>query len=232
MRTIIAVLICACALVIAGCETRSISDSDYRRGWGREGNPLYKGELTEHDVLGVAPKQDASEDAIQKALNAGGQIKLKRGDSVLLIQSGAMLPDAGMIDAARAYFEIAPFSGIPGTGQDGMAESLRLRAAQGGYPYVLCYWGVLETSRENREGAAVSWVPIVGGFIPDQKQQMRIRLKGLLVDVRSGAWRMYTPEVYSDSKWTSGLAREKADQALVDHLKTAGYRALVTELLK
>lgn len=219
-------------LLLAGCETRSISDSGYRQpyGWGRPDNPFYKGELTELDILGAAPREEASGANIAKSLEKAVTPKLKRGDKLILIQSGAPVPDNAMLEEATRYFEVAPFSGIPPVEKAGMAESLRLRAAQGGYRFIVCYWGVLESARENKEGKAVSWVPIVGSFVPDQRQQMRIRLKALLLDVGSGGWKMLTPEAYSDASYTSGWSREERDQKLVLALKEKGYKSLVAAM--
>jgi hypothetical protein len=221
-------------LLLAGCETRSISDSGYRQpyGWGRSENPLYKGELTELDILGAAPRQEASEANIAKALETVSVPKIKRGDKLIVIQSGAPVADNAMIEEVSRYYAVAPFSGIPPSEKTGMAESLRLRAAQGGYRYILCYWGVLESGQADREGKVVSWVPIVGTFVPDQKQQMRIRLKALLVDVATGGWRMLTPEAHSDAAFNSRWTRETSDQKLVEALKGQGYRSLVADLLK
>ncbi|MFN7140393.1 MAG: aminopeptidase [Limisphaerales bacterium] len=232
MKQFIPLLICA--FLLAGCGTRSISDSGYRQshGWGRAHNPFYKGELTELDILGAAPREDATEANIAKSLSEAVAPKLKRGDKVILIQSGAPVPDNAMIEEAGRYFEIAPFSGIPPSEKAGLAESLRLRAAQGGYRYIVCYWGVLESAQEDKEGKAVSWVPILGHFVPDQKQQMRIRLKALVLDVGSGGWKMLTPEAYSDASYNSSWSRETRDQRLVLALKEKGYRSLVAELLK
>jgi hypothetical protein len=232
MKRIIALL--ALVLMVAGCQTRSISDSGYRQpyGWARSESPLYKGELTELDILGAAPAQVATEPIIANALAAAAVPRLKRGDKLIVIQSGAPVADNAMLEEAARYFSVAPFSGIPPTETSGMAESLRLRAAQGGYPFILCYWGVLESAQEDKEGKAVSWVPIVGSFVPDQKQQMRIRLKALLVDVASGGWRMLTPEAHSDAGYNSRWSREASDQKLVQSLKEQGYKSLIADLLK
>jgi hypothetical protein len=232
MKNLIPLL--ALVLFLAGCETRSISDSGYREpyGWNRPSNPLYRGELTELDILGAAPHQEATEANIAKALAAAAAPQLKRGDKVILIQSGAPVPDNAMMDEAARYFSAAPFSGIPPQEKSGMAESMRLRAAQGGYRYIVCYWGVLESAQLDKEGKAVSWVPIVGAFVPDQKQQMRIRLKALLLDVATGGWKMLTPEAYSDAGYNSRWTREASDQKLVELLKQKGYKSLVADLVK
>lgn len=234
MKHTVWLVVAAAALLLTGCETRSISDSGYRHsyGWARTANPLYKGELTEMDVLGAAPSVDATEENIAKALASAESPRLKRGDRVLLIQSGAITPDHAMLENAETYFDVAPFSGVPPGEKAGLAASLRLRAAQGGCRFVVCYWGVLESAREDREGKAVSWVPIVGAFVPDEKQRMRIRLRALVVDVATGHWRTLTPEARDDAAFTSGLTRESSDQRLVETLKTRAYRTLVADLVK
>jgi len=228
------IVLLAFALFLGGCETRSISDSGYRNpyGGGRPDNPLYKGELSEMDILGAASREEATGANIAKALEVAVAPKLKRGDRVILIQSGAPVPDSAMLEETTRYFDVAPFSGIPPTEKTGLADSLRLRAAQGGYRFIVCYWGVLESAQKDKEGKAVSWVPILGTFVPDQKQEMRIRLKALLLDVGSGGWKMLTPEVHSDSGYNSRWSREATDQDLVSSLKEKGYKSLVAELVK
>ena len=125
-------LLLACLLILVGCETRSISDSGYRHpyGWHRPDNPLYRGELTELDILGAAARTEATDENIAKALEAATSPRPTRGDRLILIQSGAPVPDNAMLEEAARYFEVAPFSGIPQTEAVGMAESLRQRAAQ------------------------------------------------------------------------------------------------------
>lgn len=222
------------AFALTGCETRPISDSGYGEpyGWRYRGASLYKGELSELDVLGVAPQTETSQADIAKALETAVAPRLKRGDKVLLIQSGATVPDEAMLEEAKRCFEVAPFSGVPTDEGVALSGSLRLRAAQGGYRHLVCYWGVLESARENQETKAISWVPIIGGFIPDQKQRMRLRLKAIVLDVGTGGWKMLTPEVYDDFAYNSDWNRAKRDQYLVSALKDKGYKALVADLLK
>jgi hypothetical protein len=213
-------------VLLAGCTTRSISDSGYSP------SRFYKGELTELDILGVAPKQEATEENFKRALETAVPPKLRRGDKLILIQSGAPIPDTAMLEETTRYFSVAPFSGIPPEEKGAFSDSLRLRAAQGGYRYLVCYWGMLESAQQEREGKAVSWVPIVGSFIPDQKQQMRISLKALVLDVGTGGWKMLTSKSYHDASFSSDRSRESTDQQLVLALKTKSYRNLVEELLK
>src|SRR5688572_19943168 len=91
----------ACLVLLAGCESRSISDSGYRRS-GHSGytGPSYdyRGELTELDILGPASASDATETNIVKSLRSSKRPVLKRGDKLILIQSGALVPDHEMLD--------------------------------------------------------------------------------------------------------------------------------------
>jgi hypothetical protein len=230
----IAASLIVCALVLSGCQTRSISDSDYRDpyGWRRPDSDAYKGELNEMDILGVAPVGDATQENIAKRLETAAVPRLRRGDRIILIQSGAGMPDGAMMQEVMPVFDAAPFSGVPPENKARLPESLRLRAAQGGYRYIVCYWGVLESAQTDKEGKIVSWVPIMGSFVLDQKQQMRIRLKALLVDVATGNWKMVTPEAHTDASYNSRWTRESADQKLVNELKAKGYKTLVADLLK
>ena len=121
------------------------------------GGTMYHGELSEFDILGAAPAQEATQSNIAKTLETASAPKIKRGDRLLLIQSGAMVPDNEMMDAARdLLFTGAVFRNSATADKPGRAESLRLRAAQGGYRLILCYWGILESAQEDREGKAVS----------------------------------------------------------------------------
>lgn len=117
-------LICVSLLFLVGCTTelRSISNSGYYGGWG-----TYRGELSEFDILGTTPAQ--SEADIASVLASATPPKIMRGDKLLLIQSGAMVPDNDMMEAAAACFSVAPFAGVPPAEKSGTTGSLRLRGA-------------------------------------------------------------------------------------------------------
>ena len=218
---------------LAGCTPRSISDSGYRDGpvWGRSESPLYRGELSELDILGAVPRSEATETNIARALASAKPPERVRGEKIILIQSGALVPDEAMLEEAGRCFSEAPFSGVPPRDSSVLPESLRFRAAQGGCRHIICYWGVLESSLTDREGKTISWAPILGGFVPDERQRMRIRLKALALDVATGGWRMVTPEVYSDDRLSSRRTREVSDQRSVRVLKQRGYRKLMEDLV-
>ena len=218
-------------LWLTGCaSTRSISDSGYRGGdrprWG------YKGELSEFDIVGEASRTNISNADIQSALNSGGGVRLQRGEPVLVIQSGAMAPDVDFLREFERYFPNAPFSGQPAQEKEGYSARLRLAAAQGGYKHLVCYWGALESAQEDHATKSLSWVPIAGSFVPDESQNLRIRLKAIVLDVATGRWKMVMPLPIEDKRLSAKFNREASDQKQVAQLKNTGYRALVGSILE
>ena len=227
------------SVLITGCGTRPISDSGYYadsdRGYGRKSSPFYKGELSEFNVLGINPKESVSETEIHKALSARQQLVIPKGSSVMLIQSGAMIPDEPMVKSLEKYYNVAIFTGVPDAGtasNDNYSKALRLAAARGGSDKLIVYWGLLETGRENLATKVVSWVPFVGGILPDETQRMRIRLKVAVLDVRTGQWEMFSPEAFEDVDMSGRYTRVSSDQTQVAVLKEKGYRAAVEDLVK
>ena len=236
----------AALLVVAGCQTRSISDSGYRKesSWhGYHGNRFYTGELSEFHVLGVEPDAKVTDAEIGKALDDAGKIKLRKGANVMVIQSGAMVPDAPVVVELNKYFTVTPFSGQPVAPRDpysprretnavSYSKGLRLAAAKAACESIVCYWGTLETAQRQHGTKILSWVPIVGGVVPDETQQMRIRLKVAVIDVRSGNWSVFTPEMYENKALSGKLDRASSDQTQVEKLKNLAYQAAVNDLIK
>jgi hypothetical protein len=233
------------ALALAGCETRPISDSGYNRD--RYASTGYRGELTEFDVLGVDNVSNVSDADIAAELKNSKGARLQRNSKTLLIQSGADFPDTAMAEAMSQHLAVTPFSGKPET--DRLArpsweatpstqvaasnepklsysKSLRLTAARGGYDKIVCYWGVLESERKDEATKFVSWVPIVGFALPDERENMRIRLKAVIIDVATGRWTFVTPKPVKSTGLSSIYSREDKDQTLVADLKDQSYKDL------
>ena len=230
-------LVCA-AWLLAGCEDRSISDSGYHGGgsYGRTYSSYgpYRGELLEADVVGAsttgAPVTEAD---IRKALGSSRAVHAAPGTGLVVVQSGAANPDADMLAALGAHYRVQPFSGLPPdeTERAAYSRSLRLAAAQGGFQHILCYWGRLESAREDQVTKTVSWVPIAGNFVPDETQKMRISLHAVLIDVATGHWSAYTGKGGEDTALSAGILREHSDQKQVAKLKAAAYASLADELV-
>jgi len=245
-------LLCAlvAALVLAGCETRSISNSGYVGGgdryyrYGVPANPFYRGELTEFEVLGIKLEKSASNDDISRSAAAYRRLAVRKGATLLVIQSGAAIPDSSMLAELDRHFTLIPFSGVPLAGHEITAEkpvpagdaasygyALRLAAAKGGAELIFCYWGVLESATAGEATKGVSWIPVIGGVIPDETQHMRIRLKVAVIDVKSGSWAMFIPEVFTDAALSAANNRATADQSQVQKLKEQAYKAAVDAFL-
>ena len=227
-------------IVLSGCATRSVSNSGsgyYPGGYnGRGGdNPLYKGELSEFDVLGIDPGKEITEQDITAAASGKNErLSLRKGEPLLLIQSGAMIPEQEMTERMEKYFSVSVFTGVPEQGKKADAsysKALRLAAAKAGIYKILVYWGVMEIETKDLASKNVSWVPIVGWVIPDQTQIIRIRLKVALVDVKSGQWEVFVPKVYEDTASSASLDREQSGLQQVAQLKNKVYQAAVESII-
>jgi len=218
----------ACVLLaLTACTVRSISDSGYREpGYGR-GNPAYRGELSEYEVLGVDPARTYSDADIQKAMVERKPLSVKKGSGILLVQSGAEMADPEMIAALEKYYTVASFSGVPQQGKSGSpySELFRFAAAKGAYDTVIVYWGVLESAAQGLGGKAISWLPVIGGVVPDENQQMRIRLMMAVIDTRTGQWESFLPEPFADEAMSNQHGRAASDQRQVMELKAKAYKA-------
>jgi hypothetical protein len=232
------ILILLFVVVLSGCATRSISNSGYDTGGyqNKNENPFYQGELSEFDVLGIEASNEITEEEIEQAFLASkDKLRIRKGDPLLVIQSGAIIPDQQMIDNLEKYFSVSIFSGIPEKDKDNSvsySKSLRLSAAKAGIGKIMVYWGVLESGKENLATKTISWVPIVGWGLPDESQKMRIRLKVALINARTGQWEIFSPKAFDDSRSSSYVSRESSDQTQVEKLKSMSYEGAVESLLQ
>jgi hypothetical protein len=252
MKATSLIIVTSAALLLAGCarSQRSISNSGYQPETGYHSyrpQPVdhdrfaYRGELSEFDLLGVNRNQFVTEEQISHALDTAQRVRLVKGKTILLIQSGATFPDGEMVKALEQHFRVVPFSGVPPEGmrdagaernQPAYARTFRLAAAQAGASHIVCYWGVLESLRSDMNTKSISWVPIAGWVLPDENQAMRLRLKLAVIDVRSGSWTVVSPESFVDRNSRSNrYNRDRADQKQVQELKELAYAKGVEELV-
>jgi len=241
-----ALLLSLVLAALSACESRSISNSGYQPAPAYGYNArnadafYYQGELSAYDVLGGDARSGISDAEIAKTLDTKHAIALTKGADVMLVQSGALFADPEMIASMQKHYRVSSFTGVPW--QDPAAakgdtepkvpysQRFRLVAAKGGFETVIVYWGVLESGREDIATKAVSWVPFIGGNIPDEMQRMRIRLVAAVIDVRTGQWETYVPEPFEDTSWSNSHNREASDQEQVLLLKAKGYQALADGL--
>ena len=235
-------------LLLGGCAARSISNSAYvddsYGGYRGDSNPFYGGEIEDLDLFVPANQQGDAQARIESALAVAQPVAAEIGQPLLVVQSGAPAPDEPMLAELGKHFDVGAFSGIPirDAGPRGenvtrtvpisYGERLRLAAAEGGYRHIFVYWGVLESLTHRGVTKAVSWIPIVGMVIPDESQDMRIRLKGAVIDVATGRWRMVMPESIENSAISASIIRATSDQDQVAELKQAGYAKLADLIVK
>lgn len=221
-------LIILSLLMLSGCSTRSISNTNPRDNYS------YYGELQDSDVLSAAPQNKVIDDKdIQHALaNAKKVLHLPEGSSILLIQSGAIMPDVEMQEALKQHYNIAAYSGVPPRPENktDYPRLLRLTAANGGKSHILVYWGILESGSENEVTKVVSWVPLIGGVLPDETQHMRIVLRVALIDVASGQWTMFTPKAFENSSISGRYNRDAQDTRQIMELKANAYQAAADDI--
>jgi hypothetical protein len=112
MKTKNILLALAAGCLVAGCAktTRSISQSGYGQG-GSYPAP-YARELDEFDVLGIDRNKPATEEDIQGAVRAAKPVRAVPGTTILLVQSGAVFPDSGMVTELGKSFRVVPFTGL------------------------------------------------------------------------------------------------------------------------
>lgn len=231
------------AAVAAGCTTtRSISNTArtsptrcFAPARPAEEAYSYRGELNEFDVLAIDRDQIISQADIERALETPAFAKLRRGSSIMLVQSGAVFPDAPMVAALERDFTVVPFSGVPVNAQNyergAYSRLLRLAAARAGSQSIVCYWGILESGTQDLRTKTVSWVPLAGWMVPDERQHMRIRLKIALIDVKTGAWTVFSPPAFGDKAISTRLSRGSADQKQIESLQQQAYEATARDLV-
>jgi hypothetical protein len=105
-----------------------------------------------------------------------------------------------MVKALDKYYSVSVFSRVPlSRGGNHYAMSLRFGAAKGGYEKIVACWGLPENAQKGLATKTISWVTFVEGALPDERQEMRIRLKVAFVDAKSGQWDMFSPEPFYDT---------------------------------
>ena len=90
----------------------------------------------------------------------------------------------------------------------------------------------MESARINHVTKLISWVPIVGYTLPDEREDMRIRLKAVIIDVATGRWTAVLPKPVTQSGLSTILSRKDKDQALVALLKDRAYQDLAQSLIE
>jgi hypothetical protein len=227
------------ALALCGCHVSSNVDfkgADFNEKPFKHHNS--KAQLKESEVLGLHEKGEVTDEEIRRTLDETRSFRLKKGASVLLVQSGVSVPDRAMVDEMSKHFHVVPHTGIASeilpSDSNGatLSRSLRLAAAQANAEAIVVYWGNLEMKRDEMPTHIVSWVPVVDVVVPDEYQKLRMRLKVALIDVRSGRWSSFRAEPFEEKALSTRYSREHSDSGSIASLKKKTYQSAVEELMK
>lgn len=235
-RTTLPLLLLCFALT--GCATTSISNTG--------NNPLYRGEIAEEDILGISSHKNITDGDIRAALSrsSGGRVRLRQGEQVLLIQSGALQPDPELSQAFARHVRAHPYSGVPQSNKaDGdrvpingatpiEPKTLRLAAAQAGATKIVCVWGLVESADNSGGLQMTSLIPIVGDFLPSKRTIRRLTLKGIVLNTASGTWESYSTDPIIDTQTTSAFTREFGTAKHNILLKSSAYEQLAAKMMR
>ena len=103
-------------------------------------------------------------------------------------------------------------------------------AKSGSINKIVVYWGNIETSVKLKVGATVSWIPVVGWFVPDSEQVMRISLTALISDVDNESWDILVIKSNETKATTSTFTRSGIDDEQVAKLKEDVYGKLIDRI--
>ncbi|WP_392565254.1 hypothetical protein RHO15_06490 [Utexia brackfieldae] len=210
--------------------------------------PPATGYLTEQDVLDIHPTQEVTEQDIQAAIKLAKTdiLTLTPGAKIILVQSGATVPDSVMQEAMMAYYQVSVYSGIapvkplpklPPKGEAPLAlpepnyiKSLRLAAAKARQDKIIVYWGNLELAQEDKQTKTLVWQRYLSGDIPSSTKQMRYLVHFAIVDVKTGMWAMYVAMNHQNNFVATLFKRQQSDINQIAYVKEQAYRLAAQSL--
>ncbi len=211
------------ALLLCSCDSTPISATGYSSS-NRYSHGSKTPELSEVDFIKLPG-------------SSGGASRPAPGSRVLLVQSGAAIPDPALTKEFGRYYHVVPFTGdrreLAGDSESSspqVAETLRLAARRSGASHVICVWGRIESERQSHATKVVSWVPIVGQVVPDETLHSRINLKGGVLNAATGGWDAVGVNTEVDSRVTNSLNRGASRTAKTEQDKANGYEKLAKKI--
>ncbi|QBH97046.1 hypothetical protein EKN56_11945 [Limnobaculum zhutongyuii] len=192
------------SVALSGCS----SSPDFK---SRAAGLTAKNGLTEQEVLDIDPFVEITEHDIQQAVREASKSSflIPSRAQIVLVQSGATVPDAVMQQEMMNYFSVSVYSGLSPSKQrspvarkneeqeeapqPNYIRSLRLASAKARQDKIIVYWGTLELGMPDKDNIQVVWLPYHNGEIPKETKLLRYSIRFASVDVRNGMWVMYTP---------------------------------------
>ncbi|WP_395745368.1 hypothetical protein [Prosthecobacter sp.] len=221
----------AAAVILSACETTSISNV------GR--NPFYRGEIAEADLLGIPANGSVTDAAIRATLEGASRrsVRLHPGEHILLIQSGSIQPDGALSRAFEQHVRVSPYSGLP-QDSDGQAQAakrpdprvLRMAAARAGASKIVCVWGLLESAHDSTGFDSITWLPVVGEFIPGKRTVTRLTLKAMVMDTATGSWKSFSTDPITDKRVTAAITEDLQSSRQIEQMKGGAYAQLARRM--
>ena len=244
------------AVLLSGCSASSSIDARKTGPAAKQMKNTAAAQLTDQDVFGNELTLEVSEEDIQDAIEkAQGKFEIPLHSSLILVQSGARVPDAVMQKEMQRYFRLSTFSGIPvarkkqpvqsgasvkmmdaesfSDGRNNLVnanymQALRYIAAKGRQNAVIVYWGELECGKYNSDTKEMTWKKYSAENLAGLSLRYLIRFA--LVDVASGEWATYSPvNVESVSGKPDGNTDITEQQ--ITSLKQKSYQMAVSDLV-
>lgn len=204
--------------------------------------------LTEQEVLDIDSTLEITEHDIHRAVKiAKSQIfKLTPKSKIVLVQSGATVPDTAMQEAMMKYYRVSVYSGIPQVKisskfikkneqtyippQNTYIKRLRLAAARAKQDKIIVYWGKMELGRMDSENKTLIWDSYYGGDIPSATEYLRYLVRFALVDVNTGMWAMYSSINKEVPYKKRGINSTNHDMTQISKVKADAYALAVQNL--
>lgn len=223
-------------LFISGCKSSPSAQTK---------NPGYvsiknnsSNQLTYSDVFDDELEDEITEDDIQEAiLQAEHGFTLPANTTIILAESGKLVPDIKMQNEMSKYYQVSVYSGLPKrkartlknrqeetTVQNNYMRTLRLIAAKGHQKAIIVYWSTLQLGSLDEVNREIIWADFTGGAVPANTFKMRYLLRFALVDVSTGNWSMFLPITQSaDYRKANSFNTGISDMGQFESLKQRAY---------
>lgn len=208
------------SLLLVGCSSeKTVKNAAYTA------SKTVHPQLTDKDIFDEELDKEITDYDIQEAAyQARNGFYVPVNSSIILVKSGATVPDAYMQSELAKFYRISTYNGFANTKRpsnrkkskdtenafnNNYMRQLRLIAAKGGQSTIIVYWGTVEKAVLNEKTNLFDWSPYDGTKLQTDTKLLRYLLRFTLVDVITGNWSTYSPvnlEVkYIDKKMNSNM---------------------------
>ncbi|MDR0807093.1 MAG: hypothetical protein LBN41_10195 [Enterobacteriaceae bacterium] len=222
-------------LLLSGCATPDSKNPTY------VSSRTVQAQLSDNDVFDSDLAHEITNEEIRITYDQPNMgVKLASHSPIILVQSGALVPDAVMQAEMAKYYQVSVYSGIPptkprvkkdseGVIQNNYMKSLRLVAAKGKQPTVVVYWGSLEIGIYDETSKSVLWSPYRGEKLPMNTKSLRYLMRFVAVDTRTGNWVMHSP-LNTEIDYTAAPFGSQTNELVqIDELKKNAYIAAASD---